>query len=323
MAQVAQHPPGLTPSSWHLDDKETQDLSMNKSIKKMKNHPNTMELQKESAEAPDGKVPEYDMTEPDDPDPHVEAGVVDPELVQAFKEKTHTSGPVLVMPGVADLPSLEDINAQFLNHHAYYDITIPSQQKPSLAMKNCPHPTAFRRHNRNQHGFTIHCANCNCRLLFAKKYETTKTVTGIAFQKQFAVKSLQQLMDQNSSQIALQLGLLQRAIQTEHLVCTASRPAHGLSQEFLIKQINNLALTMIQQMQEVVGGLAVTMTQQMQFQQDRTLEVMQNGQRDMVVKMNKLNIDNLQTIMAINHENQASLLAAVKPGSCQMHNVVQ
>ena len=80
---------------------------------------------------------------------------------------------------------------------------------------------------------------------------------------------------------------------------------------------------MIQQMQEVVGGLAATMTQQMQFQQDRTLEVMQNGQRDMVVKMNELNMDNLQKIMAINQDNQASLLAAVKPGSCQMHNVVQ
>ena len=90
-----------------------------------------------------------------------------------------------------------------------------------------------------------------------------------------------------------------------------------------MKQMNNLALTMIQQMQEVVGGLAVTMTQQMQLQQDRTLEVMQNGQRDMVVKMNELNIDNLQKIMAINHENHVSLLAAVKPGSCQMHNVVQ
>ena len=100
-------------------------------------------------------------------------------------------------------------------------------------------------------------------------------------------------MDQHSLQSALQLALLQRAIQTEHPVCTASRPAHGLSQEFLIKQINNLALTMIQQMQEVVGGLAATMTQQMQFQQDRTLEVMQNGQRDMVVKMNELNIENL------------------------------
>ena len=72
-----------------------------------------------------------------------------------------------------------------------------------------------------------------------------------------------------------------------------------------------------------VGGLAATMTQQMQLQQDRTLEVMQNGQRDMAVKMNELNMDNPQKIIAINHENQASLPAAVKPGSCQMHNVVQ
>ena len=98
--------------------------------------------------------------------------------VQAFKENTHTSGPVLVMPGVGDIQSLEDINAQFLNHHAYYDITIPSQQKPSLAKKNCQHPTPFRRHNRNQHGFTISSLICNCRLLFAKKYEATKTVDG-------------------------------------------------------------------------------------------------------------------------------------------------
>ena len=293
----------------------------------MKNHPDTMELQKESAEAPDCKVPKYDMTGPEDPDPNVEAEVVDPEVVQAFKESTHTSGPVLVMPGVADLPSLEDVNTQFLNHRAYYDITTPSQQKQFLAVKNCPHPRAFGRHKRNQHGFTIHCANCNCRLLFAKKYETTKivdgryhliqrinssksleTVAGIAFQKKFAVKSLQQLMDRSSPQSALQLALLQRAIQTEHLVCTASRPAHGLSQEFLVKQINNLALTL---------------TQQMQLQHEKTVDVMQNGQREMVVKLNVLNIENLQKIMAINHENQASLLAAVKPGSCQMHNVVQ
>ena len=93
----------------------------------MKSNPNTVGPQEETTGAPDGKVPEYDMTEPDDPEPHVETGVVDPELVQAFKENTHTSGPVLVMPGVTDLPSLEDINGQFLNHHAYYDITISSQ----------------------------------------------------------------------------------------------------------------------------------------------------------------------------------------------------
>ena len=149
------------------------------------------------------------------------------------------------MLGVADLTSLDDINPQFLNHQAYHDSTTPSQQKPCLAMKNCQHPIPFRRHNRNQHGVTIHCPNCNCRLLFSKKYETTKTVdgryhliqrinssksletvAGTASQKKFAVKSLQQLMDQNSPQSALQLALLQRAIQTEHLVCTASRPAH-------------------------------------------------------------------------------------------------
>ena len=97
------------------------------------------------------------------------------------------------MPGVTDLPSLEDINAQFLNHHAYYDITISSQQKPFLAMKNCPHPIPFRRHNRNQHGFTIHCSNCNCRLLFAKKYEAIKTADGHChlIQKVNSIKSLE------------------------------------------------------------------------------------------------------------------------------------
>ena len=126
-------------------------------------------------------------------------------------------------------------------------------------------------------------------------------------------------MDQNSPQNALQLALLQRTIQAEHLVYIASRPAHGLSQEFLAKQINNLALTLTQQLQSQQERTLEVM----QLQQEKTLEMMQNGQREMVVKLNALNIGNLQKIMANNHENQASLLAAVKPGSCQMHNVVQ
>ena len=56
-------------------------------------------------EPPDGKVPEYDMTTPDDQEAHAEIGVVGSEMAQVFKE-TFTSGPVLVMPGVTDLPTL-------------------------------------------------------------------------------------------------------------------------------------------------------------------------------------------------------------------------
>ena len=89
MAQAAQHPPGLTPSSWHLADKEAQEPSSDKSVKKMKGHPNTVGPL-ETAESLHGKVPEYDMTEPDDPEPHVETGVVDPELAQASRRiRTH------------------------------------------------------------------------------------------------------------------------------------------------------------------------------------------------------------------------------------------
>ena len=47
-------------------------------------------------------------------------------------------------------------------------------------------------------------------------------------------------MEQNGIQNALQLALLQRTIQAEHPVYITSRPAHGLSQEFLVQQINNL-----------------------------------------------------------------------------------
>ena len=35
-----------------------------------------------------------------------------------------TSGPVLTIPGIQDLPSLSDINAQFFNHVAYWDYAI-------------------------------------------------------------------------------------------------------------------------------------------------------------------------------------------------------
>ena len=66
MAQAAQHPPGLTPSSWHVAGKEAQEHLSDKSVKKMKGHLNTVG-QLETAESLDGKVPEYDMTEPDDP----------------------------------------------------------------------------------------------------------------------------------------------------------------------------------------------------------------------------------------------------------------
>ena len=126
-------------------------------IKKTKNQ--SMDSQKDLADVPESKVPEYDMTVPNDPEHHAETEVDDQDFAEIITDNPSTSGPVLVMRGVADLPTLEDINAQFHNHRAYLDVTIPSQQKQSLAMKHCPHPTPFRRHNRNQHGFTIHCAN--------------------------------------------------------------------------------------------------------------------------------------------------------------------
>ena len=59
-----------------------------------------------------------------------------------------TSGLVLTVPGVQDLPGLSDINAQFFNHVAYWDHSTPSQAKMSLATKQYPHPSHFRRHNR-------------------------------------------------------------------------------------------------------------------------------------------------------------------------------
>ena len=80
---------------------------------------------------------------------------------------------------------------------------------------------------------------------------------------------------------------------------------------------------MTHQMQETVSGVAVALTQQMQLQHDKTLEVMQSGQREIVVKLNKLNISNLQKIMAINLDSQTALLTVVKTGSCQMNNAGQ
>ena len=90
------------------------------------------------------------------------------------------------------------------------------------------------------------------------------------------------------------LALLQRTIQAEHLVYTASRPAHGLSQEFLVQQINSLATTLTHQMQSQQDKILEKTLEAMQLQQERSLsvslEVMQNGQRDMVAKLNELNI---------------------------------
>ena len=99
------------------------------------------------------------------------------------------------------------------------DEETPAQTKMSLATKQCPHTSHCRRHNRNQHGFTIHCAKCNCRLLFAKRFdivrdengvpiltERTQTAekgpTGTASQRKFLIKTLQQLNDQNSPDAA-------------------------------------------------------------------------------------------------------------------------
>ena len=52
-----------------------------------------------------------------------------------------------------------------------------------------------------------------------------------------------------------------------------------------MKQINNLALTLTQQMQSQQERTLEVM----QLQQEKTLEMMQNGQREMVVKLNALN----------------------------------
>ena len=61
-----------------------------------------------------------------------------------------------------------------------------------------------------------------------------------------------------------------------------------------------------------------------QLQQERslsmTLELMQSGQRDMVVKLNALNMGNFDRFMSINLESQMSFLQCVKPGSCLTQN---
>ena len=81
---------------------------------------------------------------------------------------------------------------------------------------------------------------------------------------------------------------LQRIVQAEHLVYIASWPSHGISQQFLVQTVNALALTI---------------TNQMQLHQKDTLELIQSGQREMVIKLNKLNLENLTKIMAMNQEN--------------------
>ena len=45
-------------------------------------------------------------------------------------------------------------------------------------------------------------------------------------------------------------------------------------------------------MEETVSCIIVAMTHQMQQHQDKTLEVMQSGQRDIVIKLNEINMEN-------------------------------
>ena len=65
---------------------------MTKPIKKTNNQ--LMDLQKDPADVHEGKVPEYDMAGPDDPEPHVETEVDNQDLAESTKESLCTSGPV-------------------------------------------------------------------------------------------------------------------------------------------------------------------------------------------------------------------------------------
>ena len=97
MAQMAQHPPGLTPTKLCPDPgNETQDLLMTTPIKKTNDQ--SMDSQKDLADVPESKVPEYDMTAPNYLEHHAETEVDDQDLAEIFKENPGTSGPVLVMP---------------------------------------------------------------------------------------------------------------------------------------------------------------------------------------------------------------------------------
>ena len=156
MAPVALQPRGLTSQThWPPDiDKENEQVNATPT-KKNKGHTPT---EQDVDAFNENKVPEYHMEENNDQLSNVaEKENQNPENTTEIYNST--SGPELVMQGIQVLPSLSDINAQFFNHVAYWDYATPSQQKPSLAMKQCPHPSHFGRHNRNQHGFTFSARN--------------------------------------------------------------------------------------------------------------------------------------------------------------------
>ena len=138
-------------------------------------------------------------------------------------------------------------------------------------------------------------------ILIQRNKAVEKAPTGTASQRKFAIKPLQQLNDQNSPDVVLRLAMLQRIVQAEHLAYTASRPSHGISQQFLVQTVNALALSI---------------TNQMQLHQKDTLELMQSRQKEMVIKLNELNLENLTKIIAMNQENLKNKMAAVMRNGC-------
>lgn len=217
-----------------------------------------------------------------------------------------TSGPVMTMPGVTHLPNLFEINAQFsLNHAAYY-IDSLAQIRQSPAMKQCPNPSYARQYNRNQHGFTIHCARCKCRLLFAKQFDVMmdhtgnatlaqsvwtgdRVTAGTSSQQRFALRSLQRMKAQNQESRSLQLALLQRAVQAEQPVLPAPRAGRSNSEQAIV---------------EALRIVLATISQQLQAHQAQILEALhdfstslQNCQREMVAKLSELNQDNLTKVL--------------------------
>ena len=135
-------------------------------------------------------------------------------------------------------------------------------------------------------------ANGNVNIVERTKVEE-RSALGIPSQQKFALKTLKQMNDQ----MAMQLSMLQRTIQGEHLVYIAVRPSHGVSQKFFL---------------DTIDGLAVQITSQMQMQQKDMLASMQNGQREIVIRLNELNLENLSKIVAMNQNNLNALINAAR-----------
>ena len=97
MAQMAQHPSGLPSSTWFPDPgNKIHELLMTTTIKQTKHQ--SMDSQKDSAEVPERKVSECDMTGPNDTEHTAETEVDDQDFAEIIKDNPSTSGPVLVMP---------------------------------------------------------------------------------------------------------------------------------------------------------------------------------------------------------------------------------